>query len=58
MSRIRCRIGTVFGQLEEGYQAERVWAKGRWHFHSRLLRKVLSRTLAFLLNHNQGNPPR
>ena len=57
LSRIRYRIDTVFGQLVDRYQAKRVWAKDSWHFHSRLLRKVLSHTLTFLLNQGQGNTP-
>lgn len=57
ISRIRYRIDTTFGQLVDRYQVKRVWAKDCWHLHSRLLRKVLSHTLAVLLNQAQGNPP-
>ncbi len=57
LSRIRYRIETVFGQLVDRYQAKRVWVKDSWHLHSRLLRKVLSHTLTFLLNQETGNPP-
>jgi hypothetical protein len=57
ISRIRYRIDTTFGQLVDRYQVKRVWARDRWHLHSRLLRKVLSHTLAVLLNQTQGNPP-
>jgi hypothetical protein len=57
LSRIRYRIDTVFGQLVERYHAKRVWAKDTWHLASRLLRKVLSHTLAFLLNQTQGTQP-
>ena len=28
-----------------------------WHLTSRLLRKVLSHTVALVLNHQMGNPP-
>jgi hypothetical protein len=56
LSRVRYRIDTTFGQLVDRYQIKRVWAKDSWHLHSRLLRKVLSHTLAVLLNQAQGNP--
>lgn len=57
LSRLRYRIDTVFGQLVDRYHAKRVWAKDAWHLRSRLLRKVLSHTMAFSLNQEQGNPP-
>jgi hypothetical protein len=57
LSRLRYRIDTVFSQLTERYCLKRVWARDLWHLASRLLRKVLSHTVAFLLNHRMGNPP-
>jgi hypothetical protein len=57
LSRLRYRIDTVFSQLVERYSVKRVWARDLWHLRSRLLRKVLSHTLAFLLNHRIGNQP-
>jgi Transposase DDE domain len=57
LSRFRYRIDTVFSQLVERYSVKRVWARDLWHLSSRLLRKVLSHTVAFLLNHRRGNPP-
>lgn len=58
LSRLRYRIDTVFSQLTERYSIKRVWARDLWHLASRLLlRKVLSHTVAFLLNHQQGNRP-
>jgi hypothetical protein len=57
LSRLRYRIDTVFSQLTGRYSVKRVWAKDLWHLASRLLRKVLSHTVAFLLNHQMGNPP-
>ena len=57
LSRLRYRIDTVFSQLTGRYSIKRVWAKDLWHLASRLLRKVLSHTIAFLLNHQLGNPP-
>lgn len=57
LSRLRYRIDTVFSQLTGRYCIKRVWARDMWHLASRLLRKVLSHTVAFLLNHRVGNQP-
>jgi hypothetical protein len=57
LSRFRYRIDTVFSQLTERYSVKRVWARDVWHLTSRLLRKVLSHTAAYLLNHQSGNQP-
>jgi hypothetical protein len=57
LSRLRYRIDTVFSQLTERYSVKRVWARDLWHLTSRLLRKVLSHTVAFLLNYQVGNQP-
>jgi hypothetical protein len=57
LSRLRYRIDTVFSQLVGRYCVKRVWARDMWHLASRLLRKVLSHTVAFLLNHRSGNQP-
>jgi Transposase DDE domain len=57
LSRLRYRIDTVFSQLTERYSVKKVWARDMWHLASRLVRKVLSHTVAFLLNHQMGNPP-
>jgi hypothetical protein len=57
LSRFRYRIDTVFSQLTGRYSIKRVRAKDLQHLASRLLRKVLSHTVAFLLNHRSGNPP-
>jgi hypothetical protein len=57
LSRFRYWIDTVFSQLSGRYSIKRVWARDLWHLTSRLLRKVLSHTVAFLLNHRSGNPP-
>ncbi len=56
LSRFRYRIDTVFSQLAGRYSIKRVWARDLWHLTSRLLRKVLSHTVAFLFNHQVGNP--
>jgi hypothetical protein len=57
LSRLRYRIDTVFSQLTGRYSVKRVWARDLWHLASRLLRKVLSHTVAFLLNQRTGNQP-
>src|SRR5215212_290815 len=57
LSRFRYRIDTIFSQLTERYCVKKVWARDLWHLASRLVRKVLSHTVAFLLNHQMGNPP-
>ena len=57
LSRIRYRIETTFGQLVERYHVKRVWARDTWHLSSRLLRKVLSHTIAALLTASLGHPP-
>jgi hypothetical protein len=57
LSRLRYRIDTVFSQLTERYSIKRVWARDVWHLASRLLRRVLSHTVVFLLNHRSGNQP-
>jgi hypothetical protein len=57
LNRIRYRIDTVFSKLTGRYCIKRVWAKDLWHLAGRLLRKVLSHTIAFLLNLRAGNRP-
>ena len=56
LSRFRYRIETVFSQLVDRYQVKRVGAKDLWHLNSRLLRKALSHTIAYLLNQAQSLP--
>lgn len=56
LSHVRYRIDTVFGQLAERFAIKRVWAQDPWHLWSRLLRKLLSHTMAVLLNTQAGTP--
>lgn len=56
LSRVRYRIDTVFAQLAERLHIKRVWAQDPWHLWSRLLRKLLSHTIAVLLNTQAGTP--
>ena len=37
--------------------AKYMWARDMWRLSNRLLRKVLSHTIAFLLNQAEGDPP-
>jgi hypothetical protein len=57
INHFRYRIETVFSQLTERYHIKKVWAKDLWHFRNRLIRKILSHTLCFLINQLQGNSP-
>jgi hypothetical protein len=57
LSRLRYWIDTVSSQLTERYSVKKVWGRDLWYLTSRLVRKVLSHTVAFLLNHQMGNPP-
>lgn len=53
----RWRIESTFAQLVERYQLKQVWARDLWHFGNRLVRKVLSHTIAMQLNAALGHPP-
>ncbi|HET8657071.1 MAG TPA: IS982 family transposase, partial [Longimicrobiaceae bacterium] len=53
----RRRIETVIAQLVGRFQLARVWARDRWHLCSRMLRKVLSHTVALLFCQCAGLPP-
>jgi hypothetical protein len=57
LSRFRYRIETAFGLLVDRYRAERVLAPDSWHPWSRLLRRLLSHTLADHLAIQAGHPP-
>ena len=57
LARFRYRIETVFSQLVDRYHIKQVGAKDMWHLSSRLLRKALSHTIAFMLNQTLGNSP-
>lgn len=57
LTRVRWRIETVASQLVERYHLKRIWARDTWHLTSRLLRKVLSHTIAVALCLERGHPP-
>lgn len=50
LSRLRCRFDTVFSQMTGRSRIKRVWARDLWHLLGRMPRKVVSHTVAFLLN--------
>ena len=43
-------IETVNGQLAERFHIKRTWTKDLWHLCSRILRKILSHTVAAWVN--------
>jgi hypothetical protein len=57
LTRLRWRIETVAAQFVERFHLKRLWARDAWHLTSRVLRKVLSHTLAVGLCLEQGYPP-
>jgi hypothetical protein len=57
LGRVRWRIETVAAQFVARYHLKRVWARDAWHLTSRLLRKVLSHTLAVALCLERDLPP-
>ena len=57
LGRVRWRIETVAAQFVARYHLKRLWARDVWHLTSRLLRKVLSHTLAVYLCLERGHPP-
>ena len=50
-------VETVIGQLSERFSIQRVRARDLWHLSHRLIRKILSHNLCFVLNKKLGNPP-
>jgi hypothetical protein len=57
LTRLRWRVETVAAQFVERFHLKRLWARDAWHLTSRVLRKVLSHTLAVGLCLEQGYPP-
>ena len=50
-------VETVIGQLTERFHIEKNWARDLWHFTNRITRKILSHTVAMLINKSIGNQP-
>lgn len=57
LMKVRRTVETVIGQLAERFNIQKVRAKDLWHLSHRLIRKVLSHNLCFVLNKQLGNPP-
>ena len=57
LGRVRWRIETVAAQFVERFHLKRIWARDAWHLTSRVLRKVLSHTLAVYLCLERGHSP-
>lgn len=57
LGRPRWRVETVNSQLAGRYSAKRLWARDLWHLCHRLIRKILSHTVAVWLNVEAGQPP-
>jgi hypothetical protein len=54
LTRVRWRIETVAAQLVDRFHLKRIWARDAWHLTSRVLRKVLSHTIAVFLCLERG----
>lgn len=54
LNRVRRQIETTASQLVERFHLKRIWARDAWHLTNRILRKLLSHTLAIRLNVAQG----
>jgi len=57
LTRVRWRIETVAAQFVERFHLKRLWARDAWHLTSRMLRTVLSHTLAVFLCLERGEAP-
>ena len=57
LSAVRYKIETVNGQLAERYNIKRTWAKDLWHLCRRIIRKILSHTVAVVLTARAGHQP-
>jgi len=57
LSRPRWRVETVGSQLTDRYHLKRVWTRDLWHLCHRVIRKVLSHTVAVWLNLAAGLEP-
>ena len=56
LNRVRRQIETTASLLAERYHFKRLWARDLWHLTSRILRKLLSHTMAVLLNGAHTHP--
>lgn len=47
-------VETVIGQLTERFNFQKVWARDLWHLTNRIIRKLLSHSIAVFLNRSLG----
>ncbi|MDB6125842.1 MAG: family transposase [Pedosphaera sp.] len=57
MSAVREWVETTIGQLTERFRLKRTWARDLWHLSHRIMRKVLSHTIAAWFNIQAGLAP-
>jgi len=50
-------VETVGSQLVERFQISKIKVKDLWHYQNRILRKIMSHTVAVFLNMQIGNKP-
>jgi hypothetical protein len=56
LARARWIIATALGQLAERYHIKRTWARDLWHRSHRVIRQVLSHTVAVWINLTHHRP--
>ena len=57
LQKLRRRIENAIGQLVERFDCRRIRVKDVWHLEHRLVRKILSHTVAIWLNLREGHTP-
>ena len=53
---MRRLVEIIIGLLTEQFNIQKVRASSLWHLTNRVTRKVLSRTVAVMINKSLGNP--
>lgn len=54
MMNMRRKIETVIGQLVERFRIQSIKAKDLWHLYTKVTRKILAHSVAFMFNQNQN----
>ncbi len=57
LQRVRKRIETVIGQLEQRFNLAKTRARDVWHLTNQVTRKLLAHTMGVWLNFRQGREP-
>lgn len=57
LQRVRKRIETVIGQLEQRFNLAKTHARDVWHLTHQVTRKRLAHTMSVWLNLRQGREP-